>query len=194
MTAWATLALHAANQAGIKVDDSVFTSARSSFDARTERTYGRVAYLYIGEGHYGSRPDPTWPVEYSSHIGTTAGANLCRILLGEEKNRPQDTSVMNMLVRDLPNWEKPSIDFHYWLWASLALFHYDGPSGATWKKWDKKMRSVLINHQDSKRKACSGGSWDPVGRWCSQGGRVYSTAMGALTLQTYYRYSLKSKK
>jgi hypothetical protein len=33
------------------------------------------------------------------------------------------------------------------------------------------------------------GSWDPVGVWGEDGGRVYSTAMLALTVQAYYRYA-----
>ena len=34
------------------------------------------------------------------------------------------------------------------------------------------------------------GSWDPRGaRWAGEGGRVYTTALGALCLEVYYRYS-----
>ena len=31
------------------------------------------------------------------------------------------------------------------------------------------------------------GSWDPIGEWCVAGGRVYATAINALTLEVYYR-------
>ena len=34
------------------------------------------------------------------------------------------------------------------------------------------------------------GSWDPIGPWGEgEGGRVYSTATGALILEVYYRYA-----
>ena len=33
------------------------------------------------------------------------------------------------------------------------------------------------------------GSWDPIGAWGEDGGRVYSTAILVLTLEAYYRYS-----
>jgi hypothetical protein len=33
------------------------------------------------------------------------------------------------------------------------------------------------------------GSWDPVGAWGRDGGRVYSTALCALILEVYYRYN-----
>ena len=32
------------------------------------------------------------------------------------------------------------------------------------------------------------GSWDPIGEWGIAGGRVYSTAIGAMTLEVYYRF------
>ena len=33
------------------------------------------------------------------------------------------------------------------------------------------------------------GSWDPIGAWGEDGGRVYSTAILTLTLQAHYRYT-----
>ena len=35
---------------------------------------------------------------------------------------------------------------------------------------------------------CEDGSWDPIGEWGGIGGRVYATAMSAMTLEVYYRY------
>ena len=32
------------------------------------------------------------------------------------------------------------------------------------------------------------GSWDPDPVWGGHGGRVYATAMAAVTLEVYYRY------
>ena len=32
------------------------------------------------------------------------------------------------------------------------------------------------------------GSWEPNGMWGGYGGRVYSTATAALSLEVYYRY------
>ena len=33
------------------------------------------------------------------------------------------------------------------------------------------------------------GSWEPIDRWGGEGGRVYATAINALTLEVYYRYA-----
>jgi hypothetical protein len=35
----------------------------------------------------------------------------------------------------------------------------------------------------------SRGSWDPIGPWGFSGGRVYSTAIGVLCLEVYFRYA-----
>jgi hypothetical protein len=50
------------------------------------------------------------------------------------------------------------------------------------------MRDVLVEHQS--REGDLAGSWDPKGdNWAATGGRVYTTALGALCLEVYYRYS-----
>ena len=63
------------------------------------------------------------------------------------------------------------------------MFQVGGPK---WKEWNKSMQSSLLPTQ------CMGGpedgSWPPVGEWCLAGGRVYATAINALTLEIYYRY------
>jgi hypothetical protein len=54
--------------------------------------------------------------------------------------------------------------------------------------WNQRMRDVLVEHQS--REGDLAGSWDPKGdNWAATGGRVYTTALGALCLEVYYRYS-----
>ena len=50
------------------------------------------------------------------------------------------------------------------------------------------MRDMLIQHQiNSPNNPRLDGSWDPI-RDGEYAGRAYSTAMGALCLEVYYRY------
>ena len=49
------------------------------------------------------------------------------------------------------------------------------------------MEKALLPHQ--RTDGNFEGSWDPIGPWGKDGGRVYSTAMGALMLEVYYRYA-----
>ena len=49
------------------------------------------------------------------------------------------------------------------------------------------MENAVINSQ--QKKGCLKGSWDPICTWGEEGGRVYSTAIMALCMEVYYRYS-----
>lgn len=81
------------------------------------------------------------------------------------------------------------MDFNYWHWASLALFQYDGPMGQYWLAWNEDLKEAIVGHQLLDVTLCSNGSWDPVDRWSVAGGRIYCTAINALTLEVYYRYA-----
>jgi hypothetical protein len=76
-------------------------------------------------------------------------------------------------------------NMYYNYYATQVVFHYgDEP----WKKWNKAMRDFLVNGQskDGHEK----GSWSFKGgdHGASAGGRLYCTAMAAMTLEVYYRY------
>jgi hypothetical protein len=93
-------------------------------------------------------------------------------------------------VADLPEWKTNTIDFYYWYYASLALFQYDGPEGPMWKKWNEPMKTALVPNQHTGKDGCRNGSWNSeTDRWGCEGGRVYATAINALTLEVYYRYA-----
>jgi hypothetical protein len=54
--------------------------------------------------------------------------------------------------------------------------------------WNQKIRDVLLENQS--REGDRAGSWDPVGdARATPGRRVYCTALNALCLEVYYRYS-----
>jgi hypothetical protein len=50
------------------------------------------------------------------------------------------------------------------------------------------MVDALVKPQNSRPGSCTDGSWEPVDRWSCEGGRVYATAINALTLEVFYRY------
>lgn len=74
-------------------------------------------------------------------------------------------------------------DFYGWYLTSLALFQHGGES---WDRWNAALRPALLAAQE--RAGDHAGSWGPIDRWSGYGGRLYTTAMGALILETYYRY------
>ncbi len=58
-----------------------------------------------------------------------------------------------------------------------------------WKAWNEVMRDFLITTQ--AQKGSSKGSWwfrNPDELGSTVGGRLYCTAMCAMTLEVYYRY------
>ncbi|MGA2618165.1 MAG: prenyltransferase/squalene oxidase repeat-containing protein [Thermoguttaceae bacterium] len=85
----------------------------------------------------------------------------------------------------------PPEDFYAWYNCTLAMFQ---AGGQPWKRWNDVVRNGLIDCQCLEAQSCARGSWDPLGRWAPQGGRIYSTALAVLTLEVYYRYKSERAK
>ena len=120
----------------------------------------------------------------------TAVGLFCRFFLGQD---PRDKPVMMAaadLIRAKPpawRWKRGSIDHYYWYWASHAMFQM---GGEYWAEWERHLAAaVLRNQNDALQSKSLAGSWDPVGVWGVDGGRVYSTAMLTLALESGYRYT-----
>jgi hypothetical protein len=87
----------------------------------------------------------------------------------------------NLLIETLPKWEEQ--DFYYWYYGTLDMFQMGGDF---WQQWNPAMRDMLVTNQ--RRGGDEDGSWDPNGDYSKRSGRVFSTAVGALCLEVYYRY------
>ena len=111
-------------------------------------------------------------------------------------------SAAGSLLKDLPDWqgaataeasvERGDAGFYYWYYGTLGMFQMGGDQ---WKKWNEALKPTLVNNQCKGPLPLSGevtdkdGSWDPNGSYIDKyGGRVFTTAVGALTLEVYYRY------
>ena len=66
----------------------------------------------------------------------------------------------------------------------LGLFQFGGKE---WRTWNEAMQKALIENQ-RQGTICEDGSWDPIDEWGIAGGRVYTTAVGAMTLEVFYRF------
>jgi len=111
----------------------------------------------------------------------TAEAVFSRIMLGQQLNDAELKEASDYLLKHPPH--KGDRNYYYYYYGSLMQMQVQG---ATWRKWNDMMRDYLVKLQATDGR--DAGSWDPKGRWAGRGGRAYSTAMGALTLQVYYRY------
>ena len=175
VTGWAAMALKSADLSGLLFPKTAYEGTRAWLDEVTEGTYSRVGYVRKA----GPRDS----------LSMTAIGVMCRIFMDKNKGDARLANGCDLLLRDKPRWEPKEIDFYYWYYGSLAIFQFDGPGGAKWRAWNEDMKNVLVKNQNTASAGCRNGSWEPVDRWSRQGGRVYATALNALTLEVYYRYA-----
>jgi hypothetical protein len=186
VTGWAVMALKSAELSELQFPRSVYDGPLSWFGEVMERNYYRVGYTQAGQGKV---IVPGKNESWDDHPSMSAVAVMSRIFMQKDRREPA-LGAVSLLVSDLPEWKTNRVDFYYWYYASLALFQYDGPEGPMWKKWNEPMKTALVPNQHMGKGGCRNGSWDPEGdRWGFEGGRVYSTAINALTLEVYYRYT-----
>ena len=73
----------------------------------------------------------------------------------------------------------------------IVLFQQGGDS---WKKWNETLKPTLIKNQCQGPVPLNGELTDKDGSWEAHswidkyGGRVFTTAVGALCMEVYYRY------
>jgi len=185
VTGWAIMALKSAKSAGFEVPQSAFEGAKVWLDQMTDPATGRCGYVQSGVSPARqSGREANWPLAKSEAI--TAVAILTRVFIGEdpEKSEPIKKGTKLLLER-LPTWNEGdgSIDHYYWYYGTLAMFQV---TGVPWRKWNRAMKKAIIAHQ--RKDGCEKGSWDPLGPWGEDGGRIYSTALMTMCLEVYYRY------
>ena len=178
VTGWAVMALKSAEISGLPFPKECTDGARSWLDQVTEGTYGRTGYTRSP-----ANGRDRW-------LSPTAIAIMSRIFMDKDRSDPRLSTGCDQLLKNKPRWQEGAIDYYFWYYASLALFQFDGPSGAKWRAWNEDMKSALVPHQNKLASGCRTGSWDPDDLWARHsGGRIYSTAINALTLEVYYRYA-----
>jgi hypothetical protein len=186
VTGWMIQALAAAKRAGgLRVPDEGLEGAKNWLDKVTEPEYGRVGYTARGTGP--ARPQDVmdkFPPDKSESL--TAAGIWMRVLLGENPKKSEMIQKgTDLCLKALPHWDESagSIDMYYWYFGTNAMFQVGGDP---WKAWNKAIQPAIVDHQckDGDQR----GSWDPVGVWGREGGRVYATALMTLCLETYYRY------
>lgn len=177
VTAWCIQALKTARLAQIKFDNAIFSRALLFVDSVTDRggtaeSNGAVGYMFQPEQIYGS-----------GHPALTAAGMMVRQFSGVGVKNHLLVKGAELTRNVPPNWGNK--DFYYWYYATYAM-HNMGGEHRIW--WNRRIRDVLIENQVKAGEHA--GSWDPKGcRWGDRGGRVYTTALGALCLEVYYRYS-----
>jgi hypothetical protein len=181
VTAWFVQAFKTAKLANLKFNNAIYSQALTFVDSCTDKggskdSTGAVAYQYNPEQAYS-------PNQNGSSALTSAGM-LIRQFTGTGVKNHLLVKGAEITRTSPPTWSGK--DFYYWYYATYAM-HNMGEEYRLW--WNGKIRDVLLTHQS--REEPHTGSWDPTAdRWGDKrGGRVYTTALGALCLEVYYRYN-----
>ena len=186
VTGWMIMALKSAKDFKLKVDKKAFDFAGAWYDQVTDPNTGQCGYTKKGQGS-AREPGQEDKFPASKTEAMTAVGLFARFWLGQE---PDKNSVMlaaaDTMLKKPPVWNTAdgSIDIYYWYYGSYAMFQI---GGRKWEKWKKAMEKAFLPSQIKKGHAK--GSWDPISAWGESGGRVYTTALGILSLEVYYRYS-----
>ncbi len=189
VTGWCIMAYESGEFFELQINKSALDLCATFLDQVSDPT-GAHGYTKQGEkssrkpGDHGTK----FPIEKGEAL--TAVGLFCRFFMNQD---PKETPIMkasaDLLRSKPPVWDEKSgsIDHYYWYYATYALFQY---GGAHWNDWKKKLETSVVKHQhrEATQKNLLG-SWDPIGAWGEDGGRVYSTAILVLTLEAYYRYS-----
>jgi hypothetical protein len=185
VTSWAVAALRAAETAGLGLSRKSYDGAKAWFVEVTDEAYYKVGYTAKGTGKVvvqGHNED------WDNHETLTAAAMVGRFRIDATRQDPALEGGAKLLVADLPQWSGKKIDFYYWFHGTEALFVFDGVDGKYWRAWFGALKDALVSNQATPDDGCESGSWNPeADRWGFEGGRVSTTALGVLALETGYR-------
>ncbi len=190
VTGWMVFALKSAEEAKLKVDKESFVGALNWIEEMTDPSTARVGYKSVGSASSRvARINDNFNPSRGESM--TAVGLLCRVFLGQT---PKDTPIMgkhaDLLAKRLPAWsadpsKEEGADFYYWYYGSYAMYQMGGDH---WSKWVKAMEAAVVKSQ--RKDGDEKGSWDAkVDPWGHAGGRVYTTALGVLCLEVYFRYA-----
>ncbi len=174
VTGWMVLALKTARAARLGIADEEYKTA-----FRDALGYIRSLTDARGVTGYTDRGRERVAVPCMTSVGV-----LSRLFAGEKRSSVAIRRGIEQLTLSPPVWKSDSIDMYYWYYATYAQFQYGGLS---WQRWNGAMKAALLGSQRQGDPAVDG-SWNPVGVSARRAGRVYSTAIGAMTLEVYYRY------
>jgi hypothetical protein len=166
---WVVLCMKSAREVGIAIPDE--PSVRQG----TILWLNKVA---SGQSKGLARYQPWEPVTPTM----TAEAWVCRQFLGVGGPGPASSEAADFLLRH--DADQGPTNMYYWYYATLALYQH---GGETWNRWNSRLRDRVVSLQ--RTSGHPAGSWDPdESLYGSKGGRIYGTALAALSLEVYYRY------
>jgi len=198
ISGWVLMAFKSAAAAGVAAPPETIWRMVGHFE-RAIQSDGQVWYADDGVGvlvdqSTGERRQRFGPAMCA--VGLFAHATI-----GWRTDDPVAEAMSRRLLGDPPSYRRLTREDesglhseYYWYHGTLALFQR---GGANWAAWNRSLRDCVLEYQERPvdrqgQPKHLYGSWRPFGaswgKWGRMGGRLYSTAMNVITLETYYRY------
>jgi hypothetical protein len=173
VSGWSMLALKTAKEAELQVQDDTMSHMTAFFKRLADPLTGRTHYQGL-----------TYVTDATTGVG---------MMVDEFVQHQPDSDQVHLGAAYLADqaeseWgmgRQTASDYYLWYNCTLAMFM---AGGDTWDRWNNVIRDHVVSlqiHGDE----CNRGSWEPNDRFGGSGGRVYSTALGVLTLEVYYRFA-----
>lgn len=179
ITSWMVRALAAAQAKEVPIDRAAFEGASAWVQEVTDAETGRVGYDSTGSMSSRTVQNEHYPRENGEAMTAAGIGILVHAQAWDERDVVAKRQQLRLL-RNQPEWEVQefAVDMYYWFQAAHSLSHVDGEA---WRIWAPAMARTVIRAQRTDGEFA--GSWDPAGPWGYSGGRVYATALMALSLQ-----------
>jgi hypothetical protein len=174
---WQLMTLRSAELAGFTVPEASWERAGKFLESVSRGRAGGLAAYQPGTGV--SR-------------AMSAEATFCKLLLADRAGRPESLQATCVETAEYLRGELPGMgrtNIYYWYYATLLLHlcqHGSPSAGQDWQVWNEALKDALLASQYSTGPL--DGAWGSDTMWGGYGGRVYTTALAALCLETYYRY------
>jgi len=192
---WQVMALKSGYMADLSVSPNTVQGARFFLDSAQKSEGAEYAYVVELNDPRGMRvklPGMVLDKKLGKLIpklpggskATSAIGLLCRMYLGWE----HDNEMLKQGVLRLAKQGPAVGDAYYNYYASQVLFQYTSGKGELWKKWNEKMRSMLVSSQSKEGHEKGSWAFDLEKHHNKVGGRLYCTALASMTLEVYYRY------
>jgi hypothetical protein len=162
VTGWQLMALQSAQLAGLDVPADTLERVDRFLDTKQDPSGSYYGYMRPGQS-----PTPT------------AVGLLSRMYLGWNQFDPRILQGVHYLYQMGPSQS----DMYFNYYATQVLHHL---SADGWPAWNRQLRDYLIRLQETE--GHEQGSWFRRDPHNEVGGRLYTTAICAMTLEVYYRY------
>lgn len=172
VSGWMIMALKSAKNSGIDVPQKAFDdAARYVWNTyKTKDSQAGFGYSITWDG-----PAPS----------TTGIGVLCMQFLGQGKDQ-RVKAALDYLSKERVDWMKTKGGWVLYTWYYITQAMFQG-GGTYWAYWNQQIRDTLVKNQ------LDDGRWPPPPQSEKESTElvaspVYLTALGALTLEVYYRY------